>query len=61
MPAAKCDQQAASLAAAKTSSAMAHPHAVMDLPHHGRFLAIKLTRKRYRCKNCGTIFYHPLD
>ncbi|MFB0934462.1 MAG: helix-turn-helix domain-containing protein [Propionivibrio sp.] len=38
-----------------------HPHTVMDLPHHGRFLAIKLTRKRYRCKNCGNTFYHPHD
>lgn len=37
-----------------------HPQEVMDLPHHGRFLAIQLTRKRYRCKDCGNTFFHPL-
>lgn len=32
----------------------------MDLPHHGLFTCIHLTRKRYRCKDCNTTFFHPL-
>ena len=38
-----------------------HNQQVMDLPHHGRFTCcIHLTRKRYRCKECGGTFFHPL-
>lgn len=38
-----------------------HPQEIIDLPHHGRFMAIQLVRKRYRCKACGNTFFHPLD
>lgn len=38
-----------------------HPQEIIDLPHHGRFMAIQLVRKRYRCKTCGNTFFHPLD
>lgn len=34
---------------------------VMDLPFHGRYTCIHLVRKRYRCKDCGNTFFHPLD
>lgn len=34
---------------------------VMDLPHHGKFTCIHLIRKRYKCKDCSSTFFHPLD
>ena len=34
---------------------------VMDLPYQGRFTCIHLTRKRYRCKDCASTFFHPLE
>jgi transposase len=34
---------------------------IMDLPHHGRMACIHLARKRWKCKDCGTTFLHPLD
>jgi transposase len=37
-----------------------HIQQVMDVPHQGRFTCIHLTRKRYRCKDCGGTFFHPL-
>jgi transposase len=33
---------------------------VMDFPHQSRYTCIHLTRKRYRCKDCGGTFFHPL-
>lgn len=37
-----------------------HKQQVMDLPHQARFTCIHLVRKRYRCKDCGGTFFHPL-
>jgi len=34
---------------------------VMDLPFQGKLTCIHLLRKRYRCKDCGNTFFHPLD
>lgn len=31
-----------------------------DLPMHGKRVGITVTRKRYRCKDCGVTFYEPL-
>lgn len=33
---------------------------VMDLPHQAKLTCIHLLRKRYRCKDCGDTFFHPL-
>jgi transposase len=38
-----------------------HKQEVMDLPFQGKFTCIHLTRKRYRCKDCDSTFFHPLD
>lgn len=38
-----------------------HVQQINDLPHQGKFTCIHLTRKRYRCKDCQTTFFHPLD
>lgn len=37
-----------------------HEQEVMDLPHQGKLTCIHLLRKRYRCKDCGDTFFHPL-
>lgn len=34
---------------------------IMDLPHHDKITCIHLNRKRWRCKDCGVTFLHPLN
>jgi transposase len=33
----------------------------MDLPYQGITPAFTYSRKRYRCKDCGGTFFHPLS
>jgi transposase len=37
-----------------------HPE-FADVPHHGRLTVLVVERQRWRCRECGKTFLHPLD